>query len=209
LKQEMTAICRPLGLRGMDYFTFGGPKHFFARYVERSNPFSRFDQAWFGVYIIKASKERFGLDGDGIEAVARLAESDQRAWLEAMGDPDPVATWTKLGLREEILIDGHEVSLWEGTIVSHSDLTDAPVSRFASLLGMPPQSNWEGVVTLYHEITLKGIYGAWYLEECGVAVVLYGCASVFDTVGGETYDYYELMKPELLRLALGVKIVPV
>ena len=211
MKQDMNTIWEPLGLRGMNYFTFGGAKTLFSKYARRSDPHSKFYQAWFGVYVIQGGEDRFTLMGNDIdiEALGRLAQFDQIAWLTAMGDSQPTATWTGFIRQDRILIEGIERPCFEGTIVSHSDLTDRRDSGHVRLLGMPPRSSWEYTLIPYHHLTLKGIYGGWYSAAHGVTIVYYGCGSVFTTRTGEKIDYYQEIKQDLIRLAEGMKIISI
>jgi hypothetical protein len=211
MKQDMNHIWKPLNLKGMNYFSFGAPKHFFSKYAERSNPFSRFYQAWFGVYVIQADTGRFGIPRDNleIEELGKLAEFDQRAWLRAMGDTLPEATWTGFIRQDRILINGQPRQCYEGTIVSHSDLSGSKSNRLINLFGMPPQERWEDEVAPFHDITLKGIYGGWYSVQYNVTIVFYGCGSIVTTRSGEKIDHYSEILNDLIRLAEGVKLVPV
>lgn len=211
LEQSMDHIWEPLCLRGMNYFTFGRPKSELTGYAERSNPFSKYYQAWFGVYVIKSTAKHFGFESDEvrIEELGKLAEFDQRAWLKAMNDPQPVAKFVDFGEKIKVLIDGKERFLYEMSLISHSDLTESQDSNLAKMLGMPPKSEWGHELSAYHELTLKGIYGAWYEELYDVTIVIYGCGSVFKTSSGQVYDHYQKIKEELLALARGIKLVAV
>lgn len=209
MRQDMNQIWKHFRLKGMKYFTFGGPKHIFSRYAERSNPYSRFYQAWVGIYVIEGEAERFGLNGNNIEELGKLAQSDQVVWLRAMGDTMPEASWTGFIRKEKMTIDGLKRPCFEGTIVSHSDLTGNKNSDLVKLLGMPPRSEWEDEFTPHHRITLKGIYGWWYSDEYDVTVVYYGCGFIFETRSGENVDYYREIFIDLVRLLRSVTFVSV
>ncbi|MFZ2053137.1 MAG: hypothetical protein WAU81_02960 [Candidatus Aminicenantales bacterium] len=210
LKQDMNHIWEPLGLKGMNYFTFGGPKSLLARFAERTNPHSKFYQAWFGVYIIQTDRAPFGMS-DGvvdIDALGDLAEYDQRAWLKAMGDPIPEAEWVAFAPRDALVIDGRRRPFFDGTIISHSDLPELATTPLAKFLGTPPASRWHDDVTPHHDLTLKGIYGAWYSEDYGMTIVVYGCGSLFRTLPGDSVNHYERIREELVELAEGIRLVP-
>jgi hypothetical protein len=85
-------IWEPLGYKGVNYYAYGGPAtgHDFAT---RSDPNSSLYQAWFGAYVIADGKAAFGTGDEnrGCQAFAKLTEYDQRSWLQAMGDPSPLA----------------------------------------------------------------------------------------------------------------------
>ncbi len=211
MKQEMNQIWEPLNLKGMNYFTLGGPKNIFAKYVERSNPCSPYYQAWFGVYIIKAPKERFGFDREEMDVneLGKLAVYDQNAWLKAMGDPNPLAHGEHYEKTGTINSGGIERTLYEGTMASHADLSQKARSLLVRFLGVPSKSLWEHELAPYHTVTLKGIYGGWYSPEYDVTIVFYGCGSLFQTSSGKTYNHFETIKDELLRMAEGIEFIPV
>jgi hypothetical protein len=74
---------------------------------------------------------------------------------------------------------------------------------------MPSGKLWKNELSAYHDITLKGIYGSYYLKEFGVTVVIYGAASIFDTTKGTEYSNYDSLKEELYKMIQGVKLVKV
>jgi hypothetical protein len=162
-KQNMNTIWESMEIKGMNYFTFGGTKTLFSKYVERSNPYSHLYQSWFGTYIIKCDVHKF-FDSNGeliIEELGKLAELDQNAWLKAAGDKATHANWLDFGMQESINVDGQNVKFIQGTLVTHSDLSDNGESKLAGLLGMPSGKLWKNELSAYHDITLKGIYGSY------------------------------------------------
>jgi hypothetical protein len=211
MKQDMNRVWEPLGLRGTHYFTFGEPETVISKYTQRSNPDSKYYQAMFGVYVISGGEDRFMLPGNeiDIEALGRLAQFEQITRLKAMGDPQPIATWTGFIRQDRILMEGIGRPCFEGTIVSHSDLTDRRDLSPVRLLGTPPRSRWEDTLSPYHPLTLKGIYGGWHSAVHGVTIVYYGYGSVFTTRTGVRIDYYQEIKQDLIRLAEGVKMIAV
>jgi hypothetical protein len=89
MKNLMNPIWKPVGFSGVNYFTFAGPSSVFGNYSERSNPASRYYQAWFGAYVAKPDG---GVIPNDLSALAiQIASLDQRSWLEAVGDSHPVA----------------------------------------------------------------------------------------------------------------------
>jgi len=211
IKQQMNYIWRPLHLKGMNYFTFGTTRTIFSRFVERSNPYSRFYQAWSGVYVIKNQGKPFGVKGENIdiESLGKLAEFDQKAWLVAMGDPAPEVGFVKFTKIDSILINGTRWAFFEGTIITHSDLTDTFSGHLVQLLRMPSKSRWGDELTKYHDITLQGIYGVKYSREYGVTFVVYGCGSLFETVSHKIFNHYDKIRRDLYVIAEGIRFIPV
>jgi hypothetical protein len=211
MKQEMNRIWEPLHLNGMNYFTFGGSKTLFSKFVERSNPRSRFYQAWFGIYVIKNEGKSLGIrDGNpDIIALGKLANFDQRAWLKAMGDPTPKVEGIGYVKTDSLSIEGIKQAFFEGEILSHSDLTDPISSKLVRLLGMPPKSRWKDDVTKYHDITLKGIYGVWNSDRYDVTFVVYGCGCSFETASHKFFNHYDEIRHDLAAMAEGIRFVPV
>lgn len=211
MKQEMNQIWKPLQLKGMNYFTFGGHNTLFSKFVERSNPHSRFYQAWFGVYVIKNEGTSFGIrEGNpDIIALGNLANFDQRAWLKAMGDPTPRVEGIGYVKTDSLSIEGTKHAFFEGDILSHSDLTDSISSKLVQLLGMPPRSRWKDDVTKYHDIRLKGIYGVWYSDRYDVTFVVYGCGCSFETFSHQLFNHYDEIRHDLVVMAEGIRFAPV
>src|ERR1700690_3162360 len=91
-QQVMDPIWEPLGVRGVNHYAYGGPV-LPNEFSSRSDPDSPLYQAWFGVYTIAGGKDKWptGKKGRVFQAAVKLAEYDHRSWLEAMGDPKPVA----------------------------------------------------------------------------------------------------------------------
>lgn len=209
-KQNMTSAWQKLNIKGINYFTLGKPG-FLKGYVSRSDVKSKYYQAWFGTYIIQATNNVFTTPNlkinesalAGIMEYGKVAEHDQIAWLDAMGDKSPFAKSISFNPIEKIEIDGTVVQFFEGIIESHSDLTDKSTS-LARLLGMPKSKKWDDNVTANHNITLKGIYGIWYNEADRTIKIVYGCGSIVHLKDGQTVDNYLLLKDELLRMAKNV-----
>ncbi|HUI62943.1 MAG TPA: hypothetical protein VLX90_22125, partial [Steroidobacteraceae bacterium] len=140
LKNEMSEIWEPARVRGVNYYSFAGPRTWLHSYSERSDPRSPFYQAWVGAYVIKGADGSTPADP---EALARkLTVLDQRSWLAAMGDPNPLAEIDVMERAGEIAIDGRSWPLWHFSFRSHSDLSAGGNSQLAALVGMPAQSSW-------------------------------------------------------------------
>jgi len=210
MKQPMNTIWKPLGIKGMNYFTFGKPKTVFSNYIERSNPQSPFYQAWFGVYVISSKNTCFGIENGKINIfeLGKLAEYDQRAWLNAMGDPDPQARWIGFTTLDSLLIDESNRIFYEGVIETHSDLTNKITGQLTTFLGMPPEQEWQQQLSSFHPVTLKGIYGGWYDKQHQVTIVVYGCGiDSIQSKSGKIAEQYDTIKEDLIEMAKRIRIV--
>ena len=210
MKQSMNTIWKPLGIKGMNYFTFGKPKTVFSNYIERSNPRSPFYQAWFGVYVISSKNTCFGIENGKINIfeLGKLAEYDQRAWLNAMGDPDPQARWIGFTTLDSLLIDESNRIFYEGVIETHSDLTNKITGQLTTFLGMPPGQEWQQQLSSFHPVTLKGIYAGWYDKQHQVTIVVYGCGvDSIQSKSGKIAGQYDTIKEDLIEMAKRIRIV--
>jgi hypothetical protein len=212
-KLPMNDIWRELNLRGVNYFTFG-ESHGLAGYSSRADFRSPRYQAWMGVYAVEAKKNIF--DGDNssinrnpslfIRELSRLAEHDQKAWLKAVGDPSPKAKLTKFRRVGSLRVAGEERAVFEGIMVSHSDLSLSENGP-ASLLGHPKASYWSPHLSPYHDLVLKGYYVPWYSEEFKTVFVAYGNATSFKTKSGVVIDYGPDLENELKRMIVGITVI--
>jgi len=209
-KQNMNDAWKNLHLKGINYFLLGKPS-ILRGYVSRADINSKFYQAWFGVYVIQAKENVFGFSNDkintnpkeGILEYGKVAEHDQVAWLAAMGDPKPFARSISFTPINTIRIDGKEVQFFEGTIESHSDLTNKETS-LTNLLGVPKTSKWNKKVDAYHDITLKGIYGIWYNQKDKTIKIVYGCGAITKLKDGTIIENYSGLKDKMLEMAKSI-----
>jgi hypothetical protein len=211
-KLAMNDIWRDLHLQGVNYFTFGGPQG--ARsYSSRADFRSSRYQAWMGVYAVDARQNVFGRDNVSINRssasfireVSRLAEHDQKAWLQSTGDPSPKAKLTRFREAGTLSIDGSDRAVFEGTMESHSDLSLSE-KGVATLLGRPKPSYWTPHLSAYHNVTLHGFYVPWYEPRSQTVFVAYANSASFQTTSGEWIDYAPTLRAELRRMLEGVRI---
>ncbi len=211
-KLTMNEIWKDLNLQGVNYFTFGGPQGL-ASYSSRADFRSRRYQAWMGVYAVDARRNVFGRDNAlinrdpalFIHELARLAEHDQKAWLQSAGDPSPKAESTQFRRAGTLRIAGADRTVFSGTMESHSDLSSSE-EGVASLLGRPKASYWAPHLSHYHNVTLKGLYVPWYEPRSHTIFVAYGNGTSFKTNSGEAIDYGPALRAELERMLAGVRI---
>jgi hypothetical protein len=211
-KLAMNDIWKDLHLQGVNYFTFGGPqgaKGYSSRADFRSSRY----QAWMGVYAVDARQNVFGHDnalinrssGLFIRQLARLAEHDQKAWLQSAGDPSPAAKSTQFRQAGTLRIDGADRAVFEGTMESHSDLSLSE-KGVASLLGRPKPSYWTSQLSAYHHVTLHGFYVPWYEPRSQTVFVAYANSTSFQTTSGESIDYAPVLRAELQSMFEGIRI---
>jgi len=175
MKNQMNDIWEPIKANGVNYYMFAKPQTWFRTYSERSNPISPYYQAWVGGYVIKARDGSLPTD---LESLAwQVTALDQRSWLSAMGDPNPIADSSPATRAGSITIDGRNLPLWHGTMRSHSDLSAHPSGPLATLLGMPPQSLWPSGVDSFHDVSLDGYFACWVDSQRKVSVVVYAVAA--------------------------------
>ena len=203
MKNLMNPIWAPIKTNGINYYLFAGPRTWLNSYSERSDPASPYYQAWVGAYVIKR------VDGtlpNDLQALAwQTTALDQRSWLSAMGDPNPLAESTPAVSAGTITIDGRTLPLWRGTMQSHSDLSAEPRGPLATLIGMPPKSSWPAGVDSFHDVTLDGYFTWWADSARKVSIVVYAVSASYPgqtaTVGSRS-----LVNDELLSLMKSAKV---
>ena len=211
-KLAMNDIWRDLHLRGVNYFTFGGPPGA-GSYSTRADFRSSRYQAWMGVYAVDARQNVFGRDNAlinhspalFIRELARLAEHDQKRWLQSAGDPSPVAKSTRFRQAGTLRMDGADRAVFECTMESHSDLSLSE-KGVASLLGRPKPSYWTPHLNAYHKVTLHGFYVPWYAPQSQTVFVAYANGAAFQTTSGESIDYVPALRAELKSMLEGVRV---
>jgi hypothetical protein len=207
MKNLMNPIWRPIQADGVNYFMFAAPSNLLRSFSERSNPRSPYYQAWVGGYVTK--RKDGTLPANLTTWASQVTALDQRSWLAAMGDPKPVAEFGAAESVGKIEVDGHDLQLWQGTMQSHSDLSDHPHGPLATLLGMPPQSTWPTGTRAFHDVTLDGYFVCWSDPERNVTIVIYAVAAVFEEPLGAIGGNHPNIKNELLNLMKSARIKPV
>ncbi len=204
MKNLMNPIWQPVGATGVNYYTFAGPAGVLRSYSERSNPTSPYYQAWVGGYITK--RQDGTLPADLTAWAKQVTELDQRSWLAAMGDPHPLADFSVPTAVQRVVIDGHALQLWHGTMRSHSDLTDHPESPLATLVGMPPKASWPAGARSFHDLTLDGYFVCWSDSTRNVSVVIYAVATIPSAQSAGQPDETGRIQEELLSMMMVVKL---
>lgn len=203
----MDPIWEQLGYKGVNYYAYGRPlsgKSFAAR----SDPSSSLYQAWLGAYVIVGGKSVFGSGEWDTQCAAfvKLAAYDQKSWLAAMGDPDPVADFSATRHVLTIPIDGSErtgCSL-EGT--THSDLSSAD-TPLVKHMGMPPEAEWKEQLTAFHNMDLHVVGAWWYDPHRDISVVMYTASSRFKNRAGLVKDNDPAIATSLRQILQQGKLV--
>jgi len=176
MKNVMNPMWQSIGAEGVNYYTFAGPSNLFQSYSERSEPTSPYYQAWVGAYV---TKRRDGTLPQDLPAWAKqVTELDQRSWLAAMGDSQPLAESAVPTSAGKVVVDGRTLELWHGTMRSHSDLSEKADGPLATLVGMPPKSSWPPGIRSFHDVTLDGYFVCWPDAAQRVSVVVYAVAAL-------------------------------
>ncbi|HEX3703659.1 MAG TPA: hypothetical protein VHU82_10025 [Vicinamibacterales bacterium] len=205
MKNLMNPIWQPIGATGVNYYTFAGPARLLSSYSERSNPLSPYYQAWVGGYVTKRQDGTLPTD---LPAWAKqVTELDQRSWLTAMGDRHPLADFSAPTTVQEVVIDGHALPLWHGTMRSHSDLSDDPEGALATLVGMPPKASWPAGARSFHDLTLDGYFVCWSDSTRNVSVVIYAVDAI--PAAQSARERETGLQGELLSMMRAVKFDPV
>lgn len=198
----MDGIWQPLGVRGVNYYSYGAPTQQ-GSYAARSDPDSPLYQAWLGAYVVVGALDSASADSSAAQQrwVVALAERDQRSWLQAMGDPSPQAQ-TILPLHlAEARIAGAPRRVFEGEMKSHSDLSAAG-TPLATAVGMPPELDWMRDLVPFHDVVLHVQAAVWYDRARHVTIIVYAASSQFRTKDGKLSDNGPRLDP-VLRAAMG------
>ena len=203
----MDPIWEPLGYKGVNYYGYGrtlSGKNFAAR----SDPSSLLYQAWLGAYVIVGGKSVFGSGEKEAQCAAfvKLAEYDQKSWLAAMGDPDPVADFSATRHFLTIPIDGSERTACSLDRATHSDLSSAD-TPLVKHMGMPPEEEWKQRVTAFHNLDLHIVGAWWYDPQRDISVIVYTASSRFKNRAGLVKDNDLALATSLRQIAQQTKLV--
>lgn len=130
----------------------------------------------------------------------QVTELDQRFWLVAMGDPQPLAELATPMSAGSVVVDGRTLELWHGTMRSRSDLSENPDGALATLVGMPPKSSWPPGIHSFHNVTLDGYFVCWPDATRRVSIVVYAVAALSPGQAPSADASRRDIRGELLRL---------
>lgn len=205
IRTDMDDAWQPLGRTGFNSFVFGAADGVFTSGSSREDPSSPRYQAWFGVYAVDLSgSDDLALDERALVAFAdSLLKHDALRWAKTMGDASPTAEVTRREATGRITFLGHEVTLFEGEVATHSDLGDGE-SRAAAFLGRA--SDWRDHVTPYHPIALEGFVAVWRDADRRRLYVAWGNGARFKDLAGHEVRTWPALREEVLRMAATARV---
>jgi hypothetical protein len=209
--------------RGVNYWTVGWPSKGMDS-SSRFDPDSKFYQAWAGVYV--ARSDSFVHIGNSrslpIQEIGQLAELDQKAWLASYGDPNPKAKVIQWTPSKETSVDGRRAFVFYGEISSHSDVSEigtkysesmARSFRALQLDGSasksfftPKPRAWEGKVSRFHELLLRGYFVIVPITDKGTVVCIYANGARFRKLDGTVKDTFDSLEASFQKYISAVKI---
>lgn len=185
-ENSMNDVWAPLGLRGVNYYVYGGPVRA-GSFSARSDPASPLYQAWVGAYVVEGGHAQFANVRQSIGSARKLAELDQRSWLRAMGDPTPLGTTREPVTTDTITIAGTRRVLYRMDMESHSDLSTG-TTPLAKVLGMPPATEWRSMLAPFHPLILHTYFAIWRDDSRGAAIIVYAASAAFEPKSGPARD---------------------
>jgi hypothetical protein len=137
--------------------------------------------------------------------ILNLAEYDQRAWLDGMGDEAPVAKALKSDRTETIDIGGAQHVVYEQDMDSHRDISNGD-SPIAKKLGMPPENERAGLKP-FHDLVLHTALVPWYDKKRNVTILVYWVTARYRDANGRVHDGSAPLDRELRTAARGAHAV--
>ncbi|MFO0594392.1 MAG: hypothetical protein U0228_03790 [Myxococcaceae bacterium] len=200
IRTDMDDAWRPLARRGFNAFVFGAPPSLFSGGSSREDPAATEYQAWFGVYsVILDREDDLRLPERELVAFADgLLQHDQLRWLHTMGDPAPMAQVARREPTGTVTLLGREVTLFEGEVLTHSDLGE-PVTRAGRFLGRA--SDWSDRVSSHHELAMEGFVAVLRDEPARRLYVVWGNGVRFGEV-----RTWPVLREELLGMIATVRL---
>jgi hypothetical protein len=202
----MDEVWNLAGFHGVNYYAYGGP-------TSPSTTASRMDirsplyQAWFGVYVISNPKTMTAKNATATtDTAVKLADMDQRSWLAAMGDPQPLGlVKVELHRADTVRIDGADRVLYTYKGKSHSDV--GPVTTpLRQSLGPMNDESWKSTVSAFHELELRGQFAFWTDGNRHLTIIAYSAAPLFTTNDGRKIDLFPNLEKQFLAMMQNVRI---
>jgi predicted amidohydrolase YtcJ len=202
----MDPIWEPLGYKGVNYYAYGRPESG-KSFAARSDPDSSLYQAWLGAYIIAGGKAAFGSGEKETQcsASAKLAEYDQRSWLEAMGDPHPLAESSTQRHFLTIPVGGSDRTGCSFDMTTHSDLSTAD-TPLAKHMGMPPAKDWQEQLAAFHDVRLHVVGAWWYDAQRDLTMIVYTASSTFRNRASMVKDNEPVIATSLRQIMTQVHV---
>ena len=205
IKKNMNSIWKSIGVKGMSYFSFGGPGYF-SNYSSRSDIHSPNYQAWIGAYVIPGDSTLFRPKTDTtidnstifLNTFVQLGQLDQKAWLNEFSVPIPNATILNTQIVDSLQIGNNRVPLYSMKFKSKSDIT-SKTSEMSNFIGVPDQSEWSKQVDEFHDVTFHCFVAFYYSKENSCIIMIYGAASEFLLKDGTIVDNSKKINTDLLK----------
>ena len=196
----MDDVWSAAGLHGVNYYAYGGSA-LPATTASRLDLRSPLYQAWFGVYVISNPKTVTPKSTVAtMDTAVKLADMDQRSWLTAMGDPQPMGlVKVEQHRADTIRIDGADRALYTYRGKSHSDVGSVATPLRQSLGPMNDES-WESQVPAFHDLELRGHFAFWADNNRHITIIVYSAAPVFTTNDGKKMDLFPKLEKQFIGM---------
>lgn len=206
IRTDMDDAWKNLGRTGANSFVFGDVPGPGASGASREDPADPHYQAWFGVYSVKLKGPDDLANATEPELVAladELLREDALRWAKTMGDPLPAAQLVRREPGGLLKFMGHDVTVFQGEIATHSDLGDGD-SKVATFLGRP--GDWRSDVKPYHPVVLEGFVAVWRDAERQRLYVAWGNGVSFTNASGLELHTWPAVRDEILMMAHSAKV---
>jgi hypothetical protein len=196
------------GLRGVNYYAYGGPTSL-STTASRMDIRSPLYQVWFGVYVIPNPNPKTMTSKNATattDTAVKLADMDQRSWLVAMGDPQPLGlVKVELHRADTVRIDGADRVLYTYKGKSHSDV-GAKATPLRQSFGPMNDESWKSNVPPFHELELRGQFAFWTDSNRHLTIIVYSVAPVFTTNDGQKIDLFPNLEKQFLAMMQNIRI---
>jgi len=206
VRTDMDAAWKPLARGGANSFVFGDATSALSSSASREDPMDVRYQAWFGVYSVKLKGPDDLAHATEPELVAladELLRYDALGWAKTMGDPAPAAELRRRAPAGQLKFLGHDVTLYEGAIATHSDLGDGD-STFATFLGRA--DGWRTHVNPYHPVVLEGFVAVWRDAERQRLYIAWGNGVRFTDAAAVELQTWPAVRDQVLMMAHSARI---
>lgn len=203
---DMDDAWKPINRAGANSFVFGDASNPLSSSASREDPMDVRYQAWFGVYAVKLRGPDDLANATEPELVAladELLKADALRWAKTMGDPSPKAEVVQREPHGQLKFLGHDVTIYEGLIATHSDLGDGD-STVARFLGRP--EGWSSHVKPYHPVELEGFVAVWRDAERMRLYVAWGNGVRFTDASGVELQTWPGVRDQVLMMAHSAKV---
>lgn len=206
VRTDMDDAWKPINRTGANSFVFGDASNPLSSSASREDPMDVRYQAWFGVYSVKLRGPDDLANATEPELVAladELLKDDALRWAKTMGDPSPKVELLRREPSGQLKFLGHDVTLYQGEIATHSDLGDGD-SKVATFLGRP--DDWRSHVKPYHPVVLEGFVAVWRDAERMRLYVAWGNGVQFTDSSGVELQTWPGVRDQVLMMAHSARV---